>query len=280
MLPNTLTKYLAKSLGVRAYQTNAYRNVDLIFRLVAREFAMKYRGNVLGAVWAFLTPLLTAVIYAFVFTKVLKARWQVLGQEEPNFTLVLLTGIIIHTIFAESISRAPGLIVANASYVKKVVFPLEILPVVVVLNAVITAGIGMIVVFICNMIVSSTLSLWAPLAVAVILPYAIFVLGAVYLLAAIGAYLRDIGQLVTFVVTASLFLSPIFYPLSAVPEPFRTAMRFNPITTAVEEGRNMLIFGEAPAFMPILMLFAFSLVFLTFSIWIFRRLRPGFADVV
>lgn len=263
------------------FRQNLGLHGELAMRLVLREFETKYRGNFLGMFWVVLTPVLTALIFTFVFATVFKAKWgPTASGQEANFTLVLLIGIIVHGIFAECMLRAPGLIIANSSYVTKVVFPLPILPVVVVLSALITASIGILIVLGGNFLFSFAISPTFPLIVLVVLPYAILMLALVYFLAAFGTYLRDLNQIVSFVVTASLFLTPIFYPISAVPAEFQTLMRLNPLTTVVEEARNVLLYGQYPDFGALTALLALSIAAAALSVWIFQRLRTGFADVL
>ena len=265
----------------RVFMREIRQNASLIFRLTIREFEARYRGNVLGLVWAILTPILTALTFTFVFTRVFQARWVVdPSTSSSNFTMILLTGVVIHTVFAECVSRAPNLILANAGYVKKVVFPLSVLPIVVVFGALINAVIGLTVVALGSLLLTGSLPPTAPFVLPVLGVFAVFNLALVYVLAALGVYLRDIGQLVGFAVTASMFLTPIFYPLSAVPADFRTVMSLNPLTVAVEQARATLLFGHDPDYASLGFLFSGSVVALALSFWLFQRMRSGFADVI
>ncbi|MGX1740226.1 ABC transporter permease [Bosea sp. NPDC055353] len=257
------------------------QTTELTLRLTMRDFEARYRGSVLGVGWAFLTPLLTALIFTFVFSSVFKTRWGT-GADgaDANFTLLLLIGVLLHSMLAETLNRAAGLILAHSSYVKKVVFPLGVLPIVVVLGALITAAFGLLIVVLGHVLYSGHVEATAPLFILIIVPYLLLLLATAYVLAALGVYLRDIGQIVTFIVTASMFLTPIFYPMSAVPPGFRTVMQLNPLTIVVEESRNVLLFGRAPDWHALAFLWLGALVTLPAAFWVFNRLRVGFADVL
>ncbi|WP_141740106.1 ABC transporter permease [Bosea sp. BIWAKO-01] len=257
------------------------RTTELTLRLTMRDFEARYRGSILGVGWAFLTPLLTALIFTFVFSSVFQARWGT-GRDgvDANFTLILLVGVLLHSMLAETLNRAAGLILAHSSYVKKVVFPLGTLPVVVVLGALITAAFGLLIVILGHALYSGRVEATAPLFILIIIPYLLLLLASAYVLSALGVYLRDIGQIVSFVVTASMFLTPIFYPISSVPPSFRTLMQLNPLTIVVEETRSVLLFGQAPNWQALAFLWMGALVALPAAIWVFNRLRAGFADVL
>ncbi|MGF7055286.1 lipopolysaccharide transport system permease protein [Bosea sp. OAE752] len=257
------------------------QTIELTLRLTMRDFEARYRGSVLGLGWAFLTPLLTALIFTFVFSSVFRARWGT-GQDgtDANFTLVLLVGVLTHAMLAETLSRAAGLILAHSSYVKKVVFPLGILPIVVVLGAMITAAFGFLIVLLGHLVYSGHIEATAPLFILIIIPYLLLLLATAYVLSALGVYLRDIGQIVAFIITASMFLTPIFYPISSVPPAFRAVMLLNPLTTVVEESRNVLLFGRAPDWQALAFLWLGALVSFPAAVWVFNRLRVGFADVL
>ncbi|PIT00986.1 hypothetical protein TSA1_09615 [Bradyrhizobium nitroreducens] len=250
----------------------------LIKRLVARDFAARYRGSVMGVVWAVLTPLIMAAVYLFVFGIVFQSRWG--AEQQGTFTVTLLVGLVVHGVFAEALSRAPTIVLGNPSYVKKVVFPLEILPIVAVLNALVTAAIGLTIVITIHFALSGRLSPTLPLLPAVLLPLLLAVLGLVYLLSSVGVFFRDLLQIVGLVVTASMFLAPIFYPISAVPDPYRTLLYLNPLTFAVEQARAVVLYGKAPDWLG---LTVFTVAGAT-SAWLgyawFQRTRRGFADVM
>lgn len=255
---------------------------ELILRLAGREFTQRFRGSVLGPVWAVLTPLLTAAVFTFVFSSVFQARWSPVGASSGpfDFAILFLTGLAVHGIFAECVSRAPALLVANAGYVTKVVFPIEILPVVALLSALVTAGISLGIVLLGNLLLNGALHVTALALPLVLLPYFLFVTAISLALAACGVFLRDLSQVVTLLVTVSLFLTPIFYPIEAVPPAFRPLMWLNPLTFVVEQSRAVLIFGRWPDFGVLGLYGLAATAALAGAYWVFQRLRTGFADVL
>jgi lipopolysaccharide transport system permease protein len=253
---------------------------DLIVRLSAREFTQRFRGSVLGIAWAVLIPLLTALIYTFVFSTVFKARWSGVADRPFDFAIIFLTGIVVHTIFAEAVARAPALIVGNTNYVKKVIFPLEILPVVSVLTALTNASIGTAIVVFGNLILNGELHITVVSLPLIVAPYLVFVVALVLFFAAVGVYVRDLSQVVALLITVTMFLTPIFYPIESVPERFQTVIWLNPLTFVVQQVRDVVIFGKWPNFLGLTIYTVASMTSLAFAFWLFQRLRNGFADVL
>ena len=260
---------------------SSWRNKHLIKELIRREVVGRYRGASLGLVWSFLNPLFLLAIYTFVFSFVFKARWGSANDEsKTEFALVLFAGLIVFGLFSECISRAPGLVLANANYVKKVVFPLEILPLVAFGSAVFHALISSVVWLSAYIVFYGwphLTILWLPI---VLLPLAFYTLGFSWLLASLGVFLRDISQFIGTVMTALMFLSPIFYPANSLPEPYRAAMYGNPLTSAIEQARNVMYWGKSPDVweFAINLFFGAVIAYLGFA-W-FQKTRKGFADVV
>jgi lipopolysaccharide transport system permease protein len=273
----TIRRHPASVVGL-ARSLTVHR--DLIVRLSAREFTQRFRGSVLGIAWAVLIPLLTALIYTFVFSTVFKARWPGVADGPFDFAIIFLTGIVVHTIFAEAVARAPTLVVGNANYVKKVIFPLEILPIVSVLTALTNASIGIAIVVLGNLILNGKLHLTIVTLPFIIAPYLVFVVALVLFFAAVGVYLRDLSQVVALLITVTMFLTPIFFPIEAVPERFQTAIWLNPLTFVVQQVRGVVIFGEWPNFLGLTIYTVASMAALALAFWLFQRLRNGFADVL
>jgi lipopolysaccharide transport system permease protein len=268
------------SASLSTYVRSTRRHGDLISQLVRREFAQKYRGSVLGVLWAFVTPLIMVMVYTFVFTVVFPTRWGATDVAETNFVVIYLVGAIVHGLFAETVGRAPTLIVGQANYVKKVVFPLEILPIVVVVGALITATIGFAIAVLLNLVLAHTIPWTAIFLPLIMLPYLILLLGIVLLISALGVYLRDLGQAMGVVITLLLFLTPVFYPITAVPEQFRIYLYLNPLTFIVEQARGVMLFGHLPDWGTLAIYTVCSVVFCWFGLFIFQRARGGFADVL
>jgi lipopolysaccharide transport system permease protein len=253
---------------------------DLIFRLSAREFTQRFRGSVLGVAWAVLIPLLTALIYTFVFSTVFRARWPGVADGPFDFAIIFLTGIVVHTIFAEAVARAPALVVGNANYVKKVIFPLEILPIVSVLTALTNASIGIAIVVFGNLILNGELHITIITLPLIVAPYLVFIIALVLFFAAVGVYLRDLSQVVALLITITMFLTPIFFPIESVPPRFQTLIWLNPLTFIVQQVRGVVIFGQWPNFLGLMIYTVASLASLALAFWLFQRLRNGFADVL
>lgn len=253
---------------------------QLIWRLVVREVTARFQGSMLGVAWMVLTPLLTAAVYTFVFSAVFQTRWGGTQTGPFDFAILLLVGMSVHGVFAEAVGRAPTLIVSQPSYVTKVVFPIEILPLVAILSSLVNAAITIAIVIVGQLALNGVLNWTAIFFPVVLLPFLIFVFALTMFFSACGVFLRDLSQIVTLLVTVSLFLTPIFYPLNAVPGAFRMLMRLNPLTSIVEQSRTVIVFGGLPDFGSLAIYTCCALLTLAASFWMFQRIRPGFADVL
>lgn len=254
-------------------------NRELIIQMTRREVVGRYRGSVMGLAWSFFNPILMLVVYTFVFSEVFQSRW--VGQEgKGNFAILLFVGMIIHGLFSECANRAPSLILSNVNYVKKVVFPLEVLPVVTLGAALFHTAISVAVLLLAQLLISGTLAPTAGFFVLLLIPLCMATLGICWGLAALGVYLRDVGQIISVLTTVLLFLSPVLYPVSALPSAYRPWLALNPLTYIIEEGRNVLIFGLSPDWLAYAKAVAFGLVCAIAGFWLFQRMRKGFADVL
>jgi len=268
------------SLNPKGIFTSLVKYQSLIRQLAKREVSSRYRGSVMGFFWTLLNPLLMLTIYTFIFGYVFKARWGDMNLGDGGFALTLFCGLIVHGVFAECINRAPTLISSNVNYVKKVVFPVEILPWVTIYAAFFHALMSFLVLLIFSLIVNGNIpitALWLPVVLA---PYVIFLVGCLWLFSALGVYLSDIQQLMGVMTTALLFLSPVFYPISALPEILQGWIYLNPLTLIMEQSREVLLWGHSPDFK---LLFLYSIVALTIAIFgfvLFQKSRRGFADVL
>jgi lipopolysaccharide transport system permease protein len=273
----------ARSSHLRAIApfVSSWRNRHLIVKLVTRDLASRYRGSFGGVAWALAQPLAMLAVYSFVFSVVLRTRWPVdPASANTNFTVILFSGLIVYGLFADCILRAPGLIVAHTSFVKKVVFPLEILPVMVMGSGLFLTSINLVMLFVAMVLTGQTFHWTVLLIPFVLLPLALMTLGISWLLAALGVFLRDIGQVIGLVVTAMMFLAPILYPLTAVPEAYRPLFLLNPLTFPVEQARKVLIFGQMPDWSGLVIYTALGWLFAVLGFAFFQRIRKGFADVL
>lgn len=258
-------------------------NRELIMAMVRREVVGRYRGSMMGLLWSLITPLLMLVVYTFVFSIVLNARWPGgAGGEESRaqFAILLFAGLIVHGLFAEVANRAPTLVLGNVNFVKRVVFPLEVLPVVTAGAALFHAAVSLLVLLGAVFVANGSVPWTAVLFPLVLLPLLMLTLGVAWVLASLGVYMRDVGQVVGLLTTVLLFLSPVFFPITAVPEFFRPWMKLNPLTFVIEQSRAVLIFGEIPALQDWLMYSAVAGVIAWAGYAWFQKTRKGFSDVL
>jgi lipopolysaccharide transport system permease protein len=257
----------------------AWRHRALVLELVKREFSGRYRGSFGGIAWSFAQPLFLLAVYTIAFGVILQARWGFAGGT-ADYALMLFAGLIVFNAFSECLTRAPTLVTANPNFVKKVVFPLEILPWVMAITALVHALIGIAAWFVGYAFLHGAPHPAAALFPLVLVCFAPLLLGIGWLLAALGVLVRDIGQLTAMLSHALLFLTPIFYSIDAVPPVLREALLVNPLTFVVEQLRLVLYFGEVPVMRAMAVYFAFSVLFAWAALLFFRRLRPAFADQV
>jgi lipopolysaccharide transport system permease protein len=254
---------------------------ELIQQLTWRNVTGRYRGSTLGVAWSFILPLLMLTIYTFVFGVVLKARFGTTTESSMvSFALKLYAGLVIYGAFSETLSMAPLLIAGNPNYVKKVVFPLEILPLCTLGAALFHMLVGTLMLLACSLVFMQHISptmYWFPL---VVLPLSLLTLGLAWILASLGVYLRDIGQFMGVVLQVLMFMSPIFYSLEQVPAGFRAVMRLNPLTVIVQNARHTLLEGAWPDWRALLILTAASAVFMQLGYVWFMKTKRGFADVL
>ncbi len=256
-------------------------NRQLILQMTKREVIGRYRGSIMGIAWSFFNPLLMLVIYTFVFSVVFKARWG-LGTDESkaDFAIILFVGMIVHGLFAECVNRAPGLILSNVNYVKKVIFPLEILPWIAFGSALFHTTISLIVLLLAQLILNTQIPWTVVLFPFILLPLVFVTMGFAWFLAAIGVYLRDITQITGMFTTILFFISPVIYPLSALPKEFQGWLQLNPLAFIIEEGRSTLILGQVPDFRGWSIMMAAGLLISWAGYAWFQKTRNGFADVL
>ena len=257
-----------------------WRNRQLIKALIEREVLGRYRGSFFGILWSFINPMLLLVIYSFVFSVIFKAGW---GSEENTrigFALALFAGMIPFNLFAECFTRAPGLILSNVNYVKKVIFPLEILPWVIMGSALFHALITFIVWLLAYLIffgIPSATVLFFPI---ILIPLVLITMGICWVISSFGVYLRDIVQFIGFAVTALMFISPVFYPIASLPASMRGYVYLNPLTIPIEQSREVLYWGRLPDIGILMAYTTFSFFVAAIGFACFQRSRKGFADVI
>jgi len=246
-----------------------------------REVIARYKGSILGLLWSFVHPLLMLAVYTFIFSVVFKVKWGVeIGDGKSDFALILFAGLIMHTLLSDVLNTAHGLILNNINYVKKVVFPLEILSVVNVVTALFHAVVSISILLVALMIMDGHLYWTVFLFPIVIMPLVILSLGFSWVLASLGVFVRDVGQLMGIVTTILLFLSPIFFPVSAIPEPYQIFIFLNPLTFIIEQIREVLIWGRMPNWQGLGMYTLFATLFCWIGFVWFQKTRKWFADVI
>ena len=254
---------------------------ELWYRLTEREILGRYRGSLLGIAWSLITPLSMLAVYTFVFSQVFKARWGGIEHTGPlAFAVNLFAGLIVFNMFGECVNRAPGLITSNPNYVKKVIFPLEVLAMVTVGSSIFHALTSLLILLFFTFLAYHSLHLslfWIPL---VWLPLILSSLAISWILSAAGVFLRDIGQIAAVFLNMLMFLSPIFFPSSALPEKWQPILRLNPIASVIEETRNVLVYGHNPSSQYIVFSTFTSIILCEASFRIFVRSKRAFADVI
>lgn len=257
----------------------------LLFSLIRRDIVGRYRGSVLGLLWTLIAPLFMLAVYTFVFGYVFSARWTAIpgsGASHPTaeFAVVFFSGMVLFQLFAEVLSVASGLIVSHANYVKKVVFPIQILPMVTTGAALFHFAVSVVVLLGFILFVFGAIPMTALLAPLAVAPLVVLTIGIAWLLAAIGVYFRDIGQIVPPILTATMFLSPIFFPRTALPDFLQPYLSYNPLTIPMESFRALILFGEQPDWMALGYYSLAAIAVALFGVRFFQLMRRGFADVL
>ncbi|WP_235906841.1 ABC transporter permease [Pseudomonas saliphila] len=253
----------------------------MILALTKRDIAGRYRGSFFGVFWSFLTPILMLSVFTFVFGEIFQSRWGEGDLTGPlDFAVALFAGLLVFNFFSECISKAPGLVIANANYVKKVVFPLEILTITTLLAALFHLLAGYVILLILMVLSNWELTLHMLYIPIVLLPFVILVLGLTWGLSALGVYLRDISQLIGPVLTAMMFLSPIFYSVSSVDAKFQWIYALNPLTLVIEQARAVMLMHQTPDWSALGLYMLLSLAVAYAGFIGFQTTRKGFADVI
>jgi lipopolysaccharide transport system permease protein len=253
----------------------------LIRQLAWREVIGRYKGSFIGLGWSFIQPLLMMLVYTFVFSVIFKGRWGVDPNEDKAvFALALFIGLITFTIFSEVVNVAPYLVVYNPNYVKRVVFPLEILGVVKLLSVLVNAAFSLTILLGGALLFQGFIHWTVLLLPLVWLPMMLFTLGCGYFLASLGVFIRDLGATVGVLTTMFFFLTPVFYPIRAIPEDYRFLCQMNPLAIFVEDARRTVLWGFLPDWPWFLGGLALSsLVFILGFVW-FMKTKKAFADVI
>lgn len=256
-------------------------SIFLFFQLLRRDISARYKGSMLGQLWALISPFLLLAVYTFVFSVVFQARWgEEVDQSKTHFALNLFAGMILHGFLAECMGRSTNLLTQNQNYIKRVIFPLRILPAVITGSALFHAFVSLLVLLLATLLIKGSLH-WQLLCLPlVLLPLIIFTLGVSLSLASLGLFIRDLGQLIPMLTTVLLFTAPVFYPASALPETYRGWLDLNPLTVPIEMLRELLFSGHLPAVAELFSAWLLAMLSLLLGNFLFQRLRRGFADAI
>ena len=257
-----------------------WANRQLIARMGQREIIGRYKGSAMGLAWSFITPLFMLAIYTFVFSVVFQARWGTSEESKTQFAVVLFAGLIVHTLFSDVINRAPQLVLGNVNYVKKVVFPLEILPVVQLLSATFHALVSVAVLIAAQLVFQGSLPITALLLPVVLLPFLLLTLGLAWWLASLGVFVRDVGQTINLITSVMLFMSPVFFPVQSLPPALQPWMHLNPLTFVIEQVREVVVWGRLPDWRGLAVSSLPSIATAWLGIAWLQKTRKGFADVL
>lgn len=277
-----MNPHAAQPTSLPALARSLWRNRQLIMQMTKREVMGRYKGSAMGLAWSFFNPVFMLMVYTIVFSEIFKSRWGGIGGDDSKtqFAVVLFVGMIVLSLFSEVLNRAPGLILSNVNYVKKVVFPIEVLPVIAMGAALFHSLISLGVLLAAFGIFNGYLHWTAVFTPLVLLPLVILTTGLSWMLASLGVFLRDVGQTISIITTVLMFLSPVFYPVTAVPEKLRPFIMANPLTFIIEQAREVLIWGHLPNWLGLGFYTLAAIVVAWAGYAWFQKTRKGFADVL
>lgn len=257
-----------------------WRHRHLVWQMTRRDIAIRYRGSLIGMAWSVLNPALMLTVYTFVFSVVFKARWESADETQADFAIALFAGMIVFNLFADISNLAPTLITSNVNFVKKVVFPLEVLPWVSLGSALFHTIISLLVLLVVQLIINRLLPWTIVFLPVVLFPLLLATVGIAWFLSSLGVYVRDIGQITRVLTSILMFLSAVFYPISALPEEYQPILSLNPLVLIITESRKVIVFGELPDWFSLGGTLLAGLIIAYAGFWWFQKTRKGFADVL
>jgi len=275
-----MNPHASQSISLPSLIKSFMNNYHLIAQMARREVVGRYKGSIMGIAWSFFNPILMLIVYTFVFSEIFKARWPGGGESKTRFALLLFVGMIVLTLFSEVLNRAPNLIVSNVNFVKKVIFPIEILPIVAIATALFHSVISIGVLLLALLLLEGQMQWTVAYLPIILIPLIIFTAGLSWILASLGVFIRDVGQTTVVITTIMTFLSPVFYPVTAVPERFRPWIMANPLTFIIEQARAVTIWGHSPDWVGLTIYTAGAIAIAWAGFAWFQKTRKGFADVL
>lgn len=252
---------------------------DVFWELTKRDVEGRYSGSFFGLLWSFFNPLLMLGVYTLAFRELLGMRWP--NQESgADFSLMIFCGMLVHSLMADCLARAPGVIISQSNLVKRVIFPLSILPCVMVTSALFNALLSVVVLLIFALISQGSIHFTVLYLPIVFAPYILLLCGVSWFMASLGVFVRDISQIAGVLSSVLMFLSPVFYPATNLHEPYRDWIAFNPLTLIIEQTRQLVLFGHPPDWHALGIYTLAALAVMFFGYFWFQRTRDGFADVL
>lgn len=258
---------------------NLRSNCSLVRQLIAREVQKRYRGSYLGLCWALIQPLATLLVYTFVFSVVLHSHWDQ-GQSSPQFALTMLAGLLVYDVFAEILQLSALLITQNTGYVKKVIFPLEVLSMASLGSSLIFLGLNFIVFIVGMLAINHHLTVTTLLFPLVLVPLVMLTIGTSWFVASLGVFIPDLNHFLQIFLRLMFFITPIFYPIEKVPEALRWIIYINPLAILVEQARRTLLWNQPLQWRQWGIVTLVSLVIMQFGYAWFMETKRGFADVL
>ena len=277
------SRFFPSSASLMALLRTVVKNRSLFAQMTKRNVEMRYRGSALGLVWSFVQPLMMLCVYTFVFSVVFKSRWGVdvsVGDSRGAFAVIMFCGMALFNLFAESINMSCGSIVGNPNLVKKVIFPLEILPLAQVATTFILGMAWFVLLFVGSWLILGGIHWTMLLLPLVLIPLVVFSTGFSFFVASLSVYVRDTQYVIGVILQVLFFATPIFYPINAVPERFRIFLEMNPLTVFIEQARNVFLYGRMPDWLFLGLATLVSLIVLQFGYYFFVKTKRGFADVL
>ncbi|WP_420405139.1 ABC transporter permease [Nisaea sp.] len=256
-------------------------NGFILKSMVRNELASRYRNTVLGFLWPLINPLVMILVYSFVFGLIFEVRFGATpAQSEVPYGIVLFSGLMLHVLLAETLLRAQSIVLDNPNYVKRVVFPLEILPVAALLSNLVHAVMALAVLVVVILVYGVSLHWTGLLLPLAWLPLVVMLAGLGLLVASLGVFIRDIGQVLGFMMTILMFGSSILFPPEMLPEPLRPWLLLNPLTIPVDASRDLLLWGHFPNWERLGIYSAVAVAALWVGSWWFLRTKRGFSEVM
>ncbi len=256
------------------------KNQYLFLELVKKDIKAKYEGTIFGVLWSILYPLIMLAVYTFVFSEILGVKWGIDIDNNFSFALMLFCGLSLFNMFSEIISKSVNLVASNKNYVKKVLFPIEILPNVITFSALFNCIISYVILLIANLILTGNIYATSIQGIIIIVPFIFYCLGLSYLTSALAVYLKDLVNVIPVLLTIGMYVSPIFFSIDALPEEFRIVIYLNPMTYSIENMRNVILYGKNMDLIYFSISVITALLFYFVGEIIFKRARTGFADLL